>query len=295
VENFRAAIDRDPAFALAYAALADAYALYADYNVESPKEAFPKAKAAALKALEIEPDSARSRTALAYVLATFDWDYAGAEREYKAAIALEPNYATAHQWFSEMLCALRRFDEAQGEIERAVELDPLVPITLSEQAVLHYYKGDLDASLFRFNEIKKEHPDFPTSYAFSAWIHGLKGNEEEAFKEELHFLKLQGTNEGTLDDIERAYNIGGYRAFLLKRVEAHVREVENGAFPGYKIPHAYARLGDREQTLYWIERCIEVRSPNIVKIALDRNFDFVRDDPRFRTALAKLNFPDMRL
>ena len=291
IEAYRQAIDRDPSFSLAHAGLADTYALLADYYIEAPAEAFPKAKAAALRALEIDPDFARPRTTLAYVLATFDWNYAEAERQYLAAIEAEPNYATAHQWYGELLYALQRYDESDRHLSKAVALDPLVPITLSERAVLLYYKGDLDASLAAFTDLKKEHPGFPTSYSFSSWIYGLKGDEKNAFENEIVFLRLQGLDDATLDGMTAAYRAGGYRGFLTKVAE---RNVKTPAFPQYKFAHTFARLRDREQTLHWIERCLDARSPNIIKIASDKNFDFVRDDPRFQAALTRLNFPSVK-
>ncbi|PYS87122.1 MAG: hypothetical protein DMF62_13400 [Acidobacteria bacterium] len=289
ISVFRQAIDRDPSFALAYAGLADSYALLADYNIEPPAEAFPKAKAAALKSLEIDPKAVRPRTTLAYVQATFEWDYAEAERQYKTVIEAEPSYATAHQWYGELLYALRRYDEATVQLDRALQLDPLVPITLSEHAALLYYQGDLDGALAQFSSLKSEHPDFSTAYIFTAWIHGLKGNEQLAFENEIEFLKLQGMDNTALDELRAAFNSGGYLAFLRKTAERNVDQVKRNRFPGYKIPHTFARLRDREQTLYWIEKCIENHTPNIIKIASDRNFDFVRDDPRFRSALVRLN------
>jgi len=289
VAAFRQAIDRDPSYSLAYAGLADAYAIFADYNIERPIDAFPKAKAAALRALELDPESARPRVTLAYILATFDWDYSEAERQYKMALEAEPNYGTAHQWFGEMLYALHRYDEAANELDKAVELDPLVPVTLSERAVLHYYKGDLDEALARFSALKADHPDFPTSYIFSAWIYGLKGDAKNGFENEITFWKLQGADPASLDEMSDAFARGGYKEFLTKVAERNVSAVQKGAFPAYKVAHTFARLGDREQTLYWIEKCIEERSPNIIKIYSDKNFDFLRDDPRFRDALVKLN------
>jgi Tfp pilus assembly protein PilF len=117
--------------------------------------AFPKAKAAALGALEIDPGSAKARTTLAYINATYDWNYPEAEAQYLAAIESDPNYATAHQWYGELLYALHRFEESDVQLAKAVSLDPLVPITLSERAVLLYYKGDLDAALAAFAQLKK--------------------------------------------------------------------------------------------------------------------------------------------
>jgi tetratricopeptide (TPR) repeat protein len=190
-----------------------------------------------------------------------------------------------------MLCALQRFEEADAQLAKAVALDPLVPITLSERAVVLYYKGELDAALTAFSALKREHPTFAPSYIFSARIYGMKGDERNAFENEIVYLKMQGTEEETLKDMTIAFEDKGHAAFLAKVAEGNIRAAGEGAFPQYKFAHAFARLHDREKTLFWIERCLDARSPNIIKIASDKSFDFLRDDPRFKAALVRLNFP----
>ncbi|HSK31297.1 MAG TPA: tetratricopeptide repeat protein, partial [Candidatus Limnocylindria bacterium] len=291
IAAFRSAIDRDPNFADAYAGLADSYLLLPEYNIEAPFEAFPKAKAAANRALELDPEQTKPSVTLAYILASFDWDYVQAEREYRAAIEADPNYATGRQWYGEMLYTLQRYDEAEKELAIAATLDPLVPVTLSERAAVFYYSGRLDEALAQYAALKREHPQFPTSYIISAWIYELKGMNDQAFAEELMYQKLAGADEAFLKEAERGYSTGGRVGFLSLVVKRFEDELAGGMFPNYRIAHTYARLRNREKTLETIERCIEARSPNITKIALDHNFDFLRDDPRFQEAVAKLRFP----
>jgi DNA-binding winged helix-turn-helix (wHTH) protein/TolB-like protein len=291
IAAYRQAIDLDPSFSLAYAGLADSYVLLAEYFLEAPAVAFPKAKAAALKALELDPSSTRARTTLAHVLATYDWNYAEAERQYRTVIDTEPNYATAHQWYGEMLGALRRFPEADAELLRAAELDPLVPTTYSERAILLYYEGKLDESLAQLSILKREHPQYPSSYIFSSFVYKLQGLDAKAFEEELMYWKVQGESEESLKEMSDAYSRGGLPSFLKSVGERLEREVTRGAPASYKVLNTFARLGDREKTLYWIDKCVEAHDPLVIKMASDRNFDFVRDEPRFQEALTKINYP----
>ena len=291
IAAFRAAIDRDPTFALAYAGLADAYALLSDYNVERPVDAFPKAKAAAHRALEIDGSLAQPRTTLAYILATYDWNYADAEREYKASIQLEPNDATTHQWYGEMLYALKRYSEADVELNTALQLNPLVPITQSEIAAMLYYEGRLDESLTRFQTLSKEHPTFGTSHIFAAWIFDQKRMPDESYAEEIAYWRLTGGDSEVIERLTEAYRSGGRSSYLTLLADRYEKRVAAGAFPSYKVPHTYARLRDREKTLEWIEKCLNERSPNIIKISSDPNFAFLQEDPRFQAAIAKLKLP----
>jgi DNA-binding winged helix-turn-helix (wHTH) protein/TolB-like protein len=291
IAAYRQAIDLDPSFSLAYAGLADSYVLLAEYFLEAPVVAFPKAKAAALKALELDPSSTRARTTLAHVLATYDWNYAEAERQYRTVIDTEPNYATAHQWYGEMLGALRRFPEADAELLRAAELDPLVPTTYSERAILLYYEGKLDESLAQLSILKRDHPQYPSSYIFSSFVYKLQGLDEKAFDEELMYWKVQGEGEESLSEMSDAYSQGGLPAFLKSVGERLEREVVRGAPASYKIVNTFARLGDREKTLYWIDKCVEAHDPLIIKMASDRNFDFVRNEAGFQEALRRINYP----
>jgi DNA-binding winged helix-turn-helix (wHTH) protein/TolB-like protein len=288
---YRNAIEIDPSFSLAYAGLADTYVLLGDYFLEAPAAAYPKAKAAALKALELEPSSARARVTLGYILATYDWNYDEAEKQYRASIEIEPNYATAHQWYGEMLGSLHRFPEAELELDRAAELDPLVPVTVSERGFLLYYQRKLDESLALFSALKKEHPQFLASYFVSSWIYKLKGLDDKSFEDELTYWKLQGESEASLKELSDAYSNGGLSGFLTLVAERLEAEVARGGAPSYRIAHTFARIGNKDKTLYWIEKCIESRSSLIIKIASDPNFDFIRDEPRFQAALTAINFP----
>ncbi len=290
IRLFQAAIDRDPTFALAYAGLADAYVLLNDYDAAAPEEAYPKAKAAAFKALEIDPNLSEPRTTLAYVIATHDWNFPEAEREYRRSIETNPNSATAHQWYGEMLYTTRRFAEAESHLKRAVELDPLAPIVASELAVVSYYSGKYDVAIEQFSKIKQEYPSFPTSYMFLAWSYEQKQMPDQAFDNEIIFWELKGVDADALTEMERAFRQVGYTAYLRQNARMLEMSVKSGRlFAEYRLAHVYARLQDREKTLEWVEKGIERRSANIIKANLDPNFRFLRDDERFQRLLSRFH------
>ena len=283
VRLFQEAIDRDPTVALAYAGLADSYVVLNDYNAAGPREAYPKAKAAAQKALDIDPSLVEPRTTVAYVLANYEWNYAEAEREYRRAIEQNANYPTAHQWYGELLYHMKRFRESEKELERAVELDPLAPVIISELAFLKYYEREFDRAIALSEKTSQDFPGYQASYLLMSWAYEQKHMPEEAFVNEIRFWNLQGVDQTTLAGMEHAFRRDGYVAYLRKVAEMLERAAERGQlFHEYRLVHIYARLHDREKTLEWLDRGIRNGSAMLVKIAVDPNFDFLRADERFQ-------------
>lgn len=289
IRLFQAAIDRDATFALAYAGLADAYVLLSEYNALAPNKSYPKAKAAAQKALDIDPNLVEARTTLAYIQANYEWNYLEAEREYRRVIEINPNYATAHQWYGELLYTTKRFAEGEMELRRAAELDPLAPVILSEMMVLKYYERKFDEAITLGAKIKQEFPNFPTIYLFTSWAYEQKQMPEEAFANEFVFWKLQGVSEETLAEMERAVRQEGYTIYLREIAEMLEKAAESRQlFHDYRLVHIYARLREREKTLEWLEKAIKNHSATLNRVNLDPNFDFLRDDEQFQTLQRKL-------
>lgn len=289
VRFFQSAVDADPTFALAYSGMADSYVVMNDYDAAPPNECYPKAKAAALRALEIQPDLVRPRVTLAYVLATYDWNFRQAEGEYRRALEMDPNYATAHQWYGEMLVSIKRFPEGEIELTKAGELDPLSPIIQSEIAVNLYYSGKYDEMIAHYAKLKQEYPAFPTSYLFSAWAYEQKGLYDQAFAEEIQYWQLQKVADTDLKELESRYKQGGRMEFLKYLASVFERSANDQYFHEYRLINIYGRLRDREKILEWLEKGIEKRSSNVVKVFIDPNFVFMRDDPRYQAALSKMN------
>ncbi|HUF02609.1 MAG TPA: winged helix-turn-helix domain-containing protein [Aridibacter sp.] len=291
VRYFNEAIELDPAFALAYAGLANSYVIFNDYGVAPPEESYPKAKAASKRALEIRPDMAEARTALSYVLATYDWDFPAADSEYRKAIAADPEYATAQQWYGEMLLTLGRFKEASERLEKAKEIDPLVPIIRSELAVVKYYEGKYAESIAEFKKLKVEFPDFPTSYLFLARNYEQLGRHNEAVAEELEYWRRQGFSEERLASLRAAFDSGGLDSYLAALARLQEKDSRQQYVYDYRLVHVFGRMKDRERTLKWLRKGVENRSANIYKVLIDPVFGFLRDDPDFKVLLKEMNLP----
>lgn len=288
IQLFQQAIDRDPAFALAFAGLADSYALLSEYNVAPPMETFPKAKAAANRALEIDLNLAEAHTTLAYVLASYDWNFAEAGREYLRAIELNLNYATAHQWYGELLMGLQRFDEAEREFNRAAELDPFSPIIQCDLGLLAYYKRDYDAAIVHYQKTIQSFPNFPTVYAQITLVYERQGNFDEAAGAMIEFLRLSGIDEKGTTFMREVYKKQGYKGFLQMLVAGTNDEAQKRYVPAFVQAFYYARLGDRENTLIWAEKAFDERHRYVAYIEPDPDFDFLRDDPRFQNLLERV-------
>jgi tetratricopeptide (TPR) repeat protein len=164
VRYFEQAIGKDPTYALAYAGLADSYSILGDNGFAPPAEAYARAMAAALKALELNGNLAEGHEALAGVMNNYDWDWSGAEREFQRAIALNPSYATAHQWYAGHLAAMGRYTEAIAQIRLAHELDPLSPRIDANVAMMLYYARQYDRALEQARQLVELDPEYPGTY-----------------------------------------------------------------------------------------------------------------------------------
>jgi tetratricopeptide (TPR) repeat protein len=180
VEYYNQAIGKDPAFALAYAGLAETYVLFPNYDVASAKDSMPQAKAAAMRALELDDSLAEAHTALGWYLMSFEYDWAGGERELRRAIDLNPNYATAHQWLGELLAQMKRFDEAEVEKKRALEADPLSPIISFNIGWQLFVTRRYDEALREFQRTATLYPDFALATSGLCWGYFAKGALDQA-------------------------------------------------------------------------------------------------------------------
>jgi tetratricopeptide (TPR) repeat protein len=183
INYFKQAIERDSNYAAAYAGLADCYLIQPVYYMLFPKEAYPQARTATLKALEIDNKLAEAYASLAGLRHYYDWAWLDAERIYKEAIGLNPNYATGHQWYAELLCCLGRHEEAIREIEHASALDPLSPVINTVQAYVHFASGANAQAIKYFNNAIELHPKFYLNYVQVACTYSLSNLHDEAIKE----------------------------------------------------------------------------------------------------------------
>ena len=214
-EHFQQAIDLDPAYALAYAGLADSYNMLADYSVLPPKEAFPRAEAAATKALEMDDTLAEAHTSLGFVKMAYDGDWTGAEREFRRAIELNPNYATAHQWYASYLVMMSRFDESITEMKRAQTLDPLSRIINANLGLHYYYAREYDQAVEQIRKTINLDPDFGVAHFYLGRTYLQKGMYKEAIAEMQKARELSGEDPETIASLGHAYAVMGRRTDAL--------------------------------------------------------------------------------
>ncbi len=293
IELFQKAIESDPAYALAYAGLADAYIVLGWWDVYPPKEVFPKAKAAALKALEIDDNLAEAHTALAAIQAPFEFDWVAAERGFKRAIELNPNYATAHQWYAEYLASLGRHEEAMEEIQRARELDPLSLIIQSAEAVFLYLDRQYDLAIEQCQKVLEMDPTYLAAHLFLVWSYEAKGMQDEALSETIEVARLWGFDEQIVEELQNAYSREGMKAVHHAFIEISEKEISQGKYvAAYEIALQYAMIGDKDKAFEWLDKAYEERSGRMSYLFVEPQFDSIRSDPRFTELLKKIGFEE---
>jgi len=285
---FNQAIDEDPKYAQAYSGLADTYALLGDwqYAVMTPKEALPKAKAAAIKALELDSGLGEAHNSLAFCLDGFDWDFDSAGKEFRRAIELNPGYATAHHWYAWHLSLLGRYDEAIAEMRKAENLDPLSLIINADLAELLVLAHAYDESIRQSRKTIEMDPNFALAHNQLAQACLQKHMNDEAVAELQKAAQLSGGSPTVLANLARAYVASGKRSEAIKLL-SDVKKRSNATYShGSEIAVIYAALGDTDQAMNWLEKGFEERfNPGVL---LRPGFDPLRSEPRFQELVRRI-------
>jgi serine/threonine-protein kinase len=287
LQYFAQAIEKDPAYALAYAGLADSYVLLGQFAFLPPQEAFPKASAVAQKALEINDQLAEAHNSLAFAKELYEWDWPTAEREFKRALALNPNYATAYQWYAEYLAAMNRFNEALVAIERARELDPFSLIINSVEAYIFLLNSLPELSIERYRQVIEREPNFP-AYAFLARAFLQKGRYDEAIAEIEKEIKFFGRKPVTMALLAYAYAANGKREEALKLRDELEQQSQHTYVEPCQMAILYSGLGDNDQAFRWLGQAYKDHSGALVFAKVDPFFNSLRSDSRFTELLKKM-------
>jgi TolB-like protein/DNA-binding winged helix-turn-helix (wHTH) protein/Flp pilus assembly protein TadD len=288
---FRQAIEEDPKYAQAYSGLADTYALLGDwqYAVMTPKEAFPQAKAAAIKALELDSTLGEAHNSLAFVLDGFDWDFDSAGKEFQRAIELNPGYATAHHWYAWHLSLLGRYDEAIAEMRKAENVDPLSLIINADLAELLVLAHSDDESIRQSRKTIEMDPNFALAHNQLAQAYLQKHMYDEAVAELKTAVQLSGGSPAFIANLARAYVASGRRNEAVKLLGDLKRRSNPGYSNASEIAVIYASLGDRDQAMNWLEKGYEERfNPGVL---LRPGFDPLRSDSRFQNLVRRIGLP----
>jgi TolB-like protein/DNA-binding winged helix-turn-helix (wHTH) protein/Flp pilus assembly protein TadD len=284
ISFYESAIARDPTYALAYAGLANSYAMLGGYSLSSQSQFIPKARAAANKALELDPNLSDAHLALAVMAQNYDWDWAAAEKEYLRAIQLDPNNATAHHWYAEFLSLQGKFGHAVAEIDRAEELDPLSLIIRCDKGAIYLYARRYKDAIAAFQSVLQRDPSFPRAHLIQ------------------HAYMESGNFDAALADAEKADAGGetwsraslGY-ALARKGERKRAREILGRLMAADRpdvdpagVLYIQIALGDRNAAFASLERAVQRHSMILPSLRVNPVFDPLRDDPRFQSTLKRL-------
>lgn len=289
IEYFNQAVEKDSNYALAYAGIADCYGV--PQIGLSPPEAMPRAKAAAMKALSIDDTLAEAHTSLANVLVRYDWDWSGAEREFKRAIELNPNYPTAHYWYALYLAGMDRQEEALREAQRAQKLDPLSLVTNWHVGVILSYERPYDRAIEQLRKTLDLDPNFAGPHDDLGWTYAMMGRFNEAVSEFQTAIKLSGGDTHFMGDLAVVYAMSGKRGEAQKILDQLTEVAKERYVSPYRMAQIYIALGDRNRAFEWLETGYREKSfgASVMDLKAAPFWDPVRSDPRFADLLRRMN------
>jgi TolB-like protein/tetratricopeptide (TPR) repeat protein len=292
VRFFREAAERDPGFALAHAGLADAHVVLGIYGVRAPSDVYPSVRAEAERALALAPTLGEAVASAACVRAIYDWDWTGAEGQFRRAIALAPSYATAHQWYATMvLTPQRRFAEALSELERARELDPNSPVVAASRGIVRFYEGDYAKARTEIEAVIDAHPHFGLAHYFLAMCLEAEGEDLPAVSAAAEAVRLSGGSAETL--ATHGHALG--RLGRTMEAEAILADLRAKAANRYVSPVLIALvlvgLGRTEEALGELERGVEARATELIWLGVRPTWSTLESSDRFLAVLARVGLP----
>ena len=288
IEYFQQATTIDPNYALAYAGLANSYTLLTGYSSASSTLYMPQARAAALRALELDERLAEAHTALALIVQNHDWDWQTAGKEYRRAIELNPNYATAHQWYAEHLMWLGRFDEALGESERAHQLDPLSLIIATDNGAILYFSRQYDRAIEQCHTVLRKDPNFGRAAGIVAYAYVEKGMFEQALADEEILRRFYGEGPWHWSLLAYIYGRAGQLGKARRELEKLERLSRHELLNPVIMLWAHLGMGNKEEALADLEKAYSEHFNNLTALKVDPAFDPLRSDPRFQDLLRRV-------
>jgi serine/threonine-protein kinase len=280
-------VEKDPGYALGWAGIGRAYTLLAHDSYLSPTEAYPKAKAAVLKALEID-DSLSEAHGVLGTIKQHEWDWSGAEREDQLALRLDPNSSQAHYLYGVRLGQAGRHEEAVAPLRRALELDPLSLRTNSQLGWLLYASGRSDAAIEQLRKTLELDPNHAAAYNYLSMAYLDKGLYEEALSSVQMAISLQD-NPGPSMYLAWVYAQSGRETEARSILETAKPLADQGEYPARWVAYINAALGEKDEAFAWFGRAIDERDSQVLHIQGDKRLDSLRDDPRFQDLLLRMN------
>jgi tetratricopeptide (TPR) repeat protein len=291
IDHFNQAIERDSNYAPAYSGLADSYVILGawQYAVLDPKETYPRAKAAAIKAVELDDTLAEAHISLAMSTDMFVWDWEAAEREYRRGIELNPGYATGHHWYAEHLSETGRNDEAIAEIRKAESLDPLSLITGADVATLLVIARRYDEAIEHAKKTIELGPDFAVSHFALGMAYEQKGQSGGAIAAFQKAVEFSGGNTAFKSNLAHAYAVAGRRSDAVAILNELKDRSKHEFLNPSEIALIYVGLGQKDQAMVWLEKAYEGRFDPV--ILTWPAFDPLRSDPRFHDLVRRIGLP----
>jgi TolB-like protein len=295
IPYFNQAIAKDPGYAQAYSALADVYSVL-PYFGGNPAEDFPKSSIAAREALRLDPTLAHPRAILASIQMAYEWDFAGGEAEFRKALALDPNDATAHQWLAENLGMIGgREKEALFEIDRAHLLDPTSPVILRVKGSVLVAARRYDDAITVCQQLLVENPTYNLAHDCLAYAYWGKRMYPQVIEQWTVFWHHAGDKEFAAlgDALERGYRSAGWRGALTEGINARTEQHQNGYGSAYEIARMYADLGDKEKAFEWLNTAYREHDFLLRELNTAFEMDSLRSDPRYTELVRKVGLPKL--
>jgi serine/threonine-protein kinase len=295
IAYFEQAVEKSPQYALADAAIAEAYILLPYMGVVDPQSAFPRVAVAARRALELDSTIAAAHSALGWMAAAYDWDWARAEWHHRQALALDPSYAMGHVRYAWFLAWEGRVEEAIAEDLVARELDPLSPRIMAHLGLMYHMARRYDRAIELYQETISRYPQFVRPRFDLGRAYYDQGQYREAVPVLEEALRMRGPSEASamsVSELAKALARTGRRDEALKILAQLEEERKQGYRPAFNIAGVYLAMGEKEEALHWLELALEGRDANLILLKILPDFDSIRDDPRFREMLHRMHFPE---
>jgi TolB-like protein/DNA-binding winged helix-turn-helix (wHTH) protein/Tfp pilus assembly protein PilF len=291
IEYFEAAIKEDPNYALAHEGLAETYSVLSDYDVLTPKESYSKAKAEALRALELDDSLGPAHATLATVKEELEWDWPGADREFRRAIQLSPSYATAHQWYGEYLMRVGRVQEGLAEMQQAAELDPGSPLMNAELGGALYWARRYDNSIHQLQMAIAMEPGFAYTHSWLGFAYEQEGMQKQAVEEFQKAVDLSGGSATFIAALGHGYGLMG-NVEEGRRIAEKLKALSKHSYISpYDMAIIYAGIGEKDEALHWLEVGYTVRDPALDMLKVEPALDTLRSDNRFQELVHRVGLP----
>jgi tetratricopeptide (TPR) repeat protein len=288
IQSFQNAIAKDPGYALAYAGLADTYALLSNWGFLSPREGYPKAKAAAMKALELDDNLAEAHTSLGSVESGYEWNWDSAERNFKRAIELNPNYSAALHWYAFYLSERGRYEEGITYIRKAQAVDPLSLIINANVGYILYVSRRYDEALAAVKKTLDLDPSFYLAYEYLGYIHEQQKLYDKSVAALQKAKSLSPDNMTIQAELARAYAVAGQKEKARAILNELLETSKSSYVSSFDIANIYIGLGEKDPAMEWLEKAYQGRSDQLAYLKMDPRLDPLRSDSRFIKLLTRV-------